>query len=202
MEAIKMQVPLETTFRDIARTEELEQLILHRMDKMERFCDSITSGEVFLERKQSSQNTGNPFRVRITINVPPARKVVVDKTTPPDDVDQALATLIRESFDAAEIQIKRITEKQRGEVKTHPDQQAMAIVEELRPDDGHGFLRTMDGRRVYFHQNAVTSNDFTRLTVGTGVSFSEGSGDKGPQATVVQIVNKPDVRPKEEPGTG
>jgi len=197
-----MQVPLETTFRDVARTEELEQLILSRVDKMERFCDYITSGEVFVERKQSSQNTGNPYRVRITLNIPPAQKVVVDKKTPPEDVDQQLPTLIRESFDAAERQIKRITEKQRGEVKTHPDQQAMAIVEELRPEEEHGFLRTMDGRRVYFHRNAVTSNDFDRLAVGTGVSYSETQGEKGPQATVVQIVDKPGERPKEEPGMG
>lgn len=197
-----MQVPLETSFRDIARTEELENLILSRMDKIERFCDYITSGEVFLERKQSSQNTGNPFRVRITLNIPPSQTVVVDKKTPAGDLDQPLATLIRESFDAAERQVKRITEKQRGEVKSHPDQEAVAIVEELRPEEEHGFLRTMDGRRVYFHQNSVTSGDFDRLSVGTGVRYSEEEGVKGPQATVVQIVDKPGERPKEEPGIG
>ena len=35
---------------------------------------------------------------------------------------------------------------------------------------------------------------FERLAVGTEVRFDESEGDKGPQASTVQIVNKPGIR--------
>jgi hypothetical protein len=52
-------------------------------------------------------------------------------------------------------QLKELVERQRGEVKEHPQQQAMALVEKLFPDQEYGFLRTLDGREVYFHSNSV-----------------------------------------------
>ena len=37
-------------------------------------------------------------------------------------------------------------------------------------------------------------HDFDRLTVGTAVRFEEEEGEKGPQATSVQVVDKPGAR--------
>lgn len=59
----------------------------------------------------------------------------------------------------------------------------------------YGFLRTLDtGREIYFHRNSVSDRDFERLEVGTGVQFAEEEGEMGPQATTVQIVDKPGAR--------
>lgn len=71
----------------------------------------------------------------------------------------------------------------------------VAIVTQIFPQEGYGFLRTVDeDREIYFHKNSVLHNDFERLTVGTGVRYVEEEGEKRPQATTVQIVNKPGVR--------
>jgi cold shock CspA family protein len=69
-----------------------------------------------------------------------------------------------------------------------------AIVTKLFPEQGYGFIKTIDdGREIYFHQNSLINDDFERLEIGTGVQFSETLGEMGPQATTVHIVNKPGV---------
>jgi cold shock CspA family protein len=69
-----------------------------------------------------------------------------------------------------------------------------AIVTQIFPEEGYGFIKTLDGQEVYFHQNSVLHGDFDRLELGTGVRFIMTQGDKGPQATTVQVVNKPGAR--------
>ncbi len=65
------------------------------------------------------------------------------------------------------------------------------MVVRLFREEGYGFLRALDGREIYFHRNAVLNDDFDRLVVGAGVRFDEGLGEEGPQASTVQIVDKP-----------
>ncbi len=43
----------------------------------------------------------------------------------------------------------------------------------------------------------MLEHDFERLEVGTQVRFAEEMGEKDPQATSVQIVDKPGHRPTE-----
>ncbi len=193
-----MQVPLETAFRNVPRTPDLEELILQKVDKLEELTDALTSGEVVVERPHESKQTGNPYRVRLTFNMPPGHRLTVERESIPQEDEQPLAAVIREAFEALHRQLKELVQRQRGEVKSHPDQEAGAIVDELVRNEGYGFLRTVDGRRIYFHENAVFQDEFERLTVGTGVRFVEELGEKGPQATVVQIVDKPGRRPKSE----
>ncbi|MEJ2428230.1 MAG: HPF/RaiA family ribosome-associated protein [Deltaproteobacteria bacterium] len=72
--------------------------------------------------------------------------------------------------------------------------QRVALVDKLFPEKDYGFLKTVDGRVLYFHRNSVLADDFDRLEIGTGVRYVETMGDKGPQASTVQIVDKPGVR--------
>ncbi len=196
-----MQVPLEITFRDVPRTPEIEQLIQEKVRKLEELTDALTSGEVVVERPHKSKQSGNPYHVRLTFNMPPGHRLIAERKSVAREDEQPLSAVVREAFDALRRQLKKILERQRGDVKAHPDQEVGAIVDELEKSQGYGFLRTIDGRQIYFHKNAVTNNEFDRLTVGTGVRFSEELGDEGPQATVVQIVDKPGSRPKDELGS-
>ena len=59
---------------------------------------------------------------------------------------------------------------------------------------GFGFLKTSDGREVYFHRNSVLNDAFPRLKVGTRVTFAEEEGDKGPQASTVRLEGKHALR--------
>jgi len=68
----------------------------------------------------------------------------------------------------------------------------MAVIHQLFPEEGYGFLRTVDTQdEIYFHRNSVLHDDFDRLAIGLGVRYAAELGEKGPQATSVQIVDKP-----------
>ena len=57
-----------------------------------------------------------------------------------------------------------------------------------------GFLEAADGHEVYFHRNSVLDGLFSRLAVGTRVTFVEEIGEKGPQASTVKLLGKHSLR--------
>ena len=186
-----MEIPLQLSFRDVPaqRQAELEERIRERADKLERYCDRITSCRVAVERPNLHQESGNDYRVRIDVTVPPGHEVIVRKEPGDNDLHSDLLTVVNGAFDAAERQLKEVVERQRGEVKTHDEPRA--IVVRLFRDERYGFVKTIDGRDVYFHANSVLDGAFDRLDLGTQVRFEETMGEMGPQATTVQIVDKP-----------
>jgi cold shock CspA family protein len=67
-------------------------------------------------------------------------------------------------------------------------------------DNGYGFLKTPEGREIYFQRAATLGHDWERLEIGTQVRFDETMGEMGPQATTVQIIDKLGHRvPEREP---
>jgi cold shock CspA family protein/ribosome-associated translation inhibitor RaiA len=194
-----MQVPLEISFKGIVNTTEIENLIRSKVAKLERVCSYITSCRVAVEKRQEHQRVGNPYRVRIDMTVPPGHELVVRREPTEGDMHDPLEVVVRGAFDAAARRLQKLAELQQGEVKTHPEQKAMAIVHRLFPDDGYGFLRTTDTQEeIYFHRNSVLRNHFDRLKVGMGVRYTAEVGEKGLQATTVQVVDTPGT-PKEPP---
>ncbi len=102
--------------------------------------------------------------------------------------EEPIAAMLRRAFAAARIELESVVEKQRGEVKTPAQQDLTAVVERIVRDDGYGFLRTLDGQEVYFHQNSVLHGHWNKLRVGTTVRYAAETGEKGLQATTVQPV--------------
>jgi cold shock CspA family protein len=103
-----------------------------------------------------------------------------------------LETIITKTFQAAERQLKELKDKQHGELKTHPHQQVMGIVHRLFTDQEYGFIKTIDTQEdIYFHRNSLLHDDFEKLKVGTGVRFVAKQGDKGLQASTVEVIYKP-----------
>ncbi|HEV8631019.1 MAG TPA: HPF/RaiA family ribosome-associated protein [Thermoanaerobaculia bacterium] len=186
-----MDVPiLQVSFRGIppARQAEIEERVRRRAEKLEKYCDHLMSCRVAIERPHKTESNGNPYRARIDLMVPPGHELVVRKEPGDNDMHADLVTVINGAFDAAERVLAELAERQRGAVKFH--RQPLALVVRLFRDQSYGFLKTPDGRDVYFHQNAVP-DDWDRLELGTQVRFEEAMGDLGPQATTVQIVDKP-----------
>jgi cold shock CspA family protein len=104
-----------------------------------------------------------------------------------------LQALIRRTFDSARRQLEKETEKQRGEEKTSAQLQTQAVVEKIFRDEGYGFLRSLDGQQVYFHQNSVLHDHWNTMTAGAIVRYVPELGEKGLQASTVEMVNKPGV---------
>jgi len=197
-----MKVPLEIVFKGIEHSDEVEALIRDEADKLERVCHHMIRCRVAVEKRQQHQEVGNPYRVRIDMTVPPGHELVVKREPSKGNMHDPLDIVIKHAFNSAARQLHKLVEQQRGDVKTHPDQQVMAVVHKLFPKEGYGFLRTVDTQdEIYFHRNSVLHDDFDRLTIGLGVRYTAELGEKGLQATSVQIVDIPRT-PLEAPFRG
>ena len=53
-------------------------------------------------------------------------------------------------------------------------------------DRGFGFIRSSDGREIFFHRNGLQGMDFESLQEGTNVEFDIEQNPKGPRATNVR----------------
>jgi cold shock CspA family protein/ribosome-associated translation inhibitor RaiA len=188
-----MKIPLEITFRQVHKSDDLERLIRKKAALLEKICDAIISCRVAVESPHAHQQSGSPFRVRINLRVPSGHDLVVRRESTEGYLHDRLPAVITEAFDAVARRLKKLVEKQQGQVKTHPQQEKIAFVVRLFPEQDYGFVRTQEGRELYFHRNSVLNDDFDRLEIGTGVRYSAGAGDEGPKATTVQIVDKPGV---------
>lgn len=105
--------------------------------------------------------------------------------------EEPLQTLIRRTFDSARRELEKVVDKQRGEEKIPAQRPMQAVVEKVFREKGYGFLRTVDGQQVYFHQNSVLHNHWESLSVGTIVRYTPEVGEKGLQASTVEPVDKP-----------
>lgn len=189
-----MRVPLEITYRNVAKDDATEQIIREKMAKIEKRYDNIISCRISIEQPQEYQRTGNPYRIRIDVRVPPGKELVVRRESGEGEMHMALSAVINDAFQALRRQLEKTKGIQENNVKTHAEGPETAIVVRMFENDGYGFVRTLTGREVYFHRNSVLNDDFDRLEVGTGVRIVQTVGQKGPQASTVQIVDKPGVR--------
>ncbi len=195
-----MQVELQIAYRNVDKSGAIEELIHEKLAKLQKLHDHIISCRISIERPQKSQQSGSPYRVRITTRIPPGHEIVVTRDPKDYNIHDPLDMIVRDAFDVTARQLKKYVDRQQREVKVHPRQQASAIVAELNQAEGYGFLETIDGRRVYFHERSVLHDAFKRLKVGDGVNYEEEMGNQGPQASSVHLVDKPGVRMADEEG--
>ena len=185
-----MQTSPEIIFHDVQRSAWVENYILERVRRLDRFADGITSCRVSLARDQASHHKGNRYSLMVEVRTPPNRDLAAKKARTIRDLAAELPALINLGFGAIERQLKKTAELRRGEGKRPDHGGPHGIVEKLF-DEGYGFLRALgDERQVYFHRNSVLHGDFERLAIGTEVRFTPQDGDEGPQASSVQIVAK------------
>ena len=189
-----MQSPPEITYDGVERTPAIDTLIQRQLARLEKVCDHIVSVDVGIQANSQSQRTGNSYRVRIDTRVPRGHEMVVKRVSTASRQFEPLPTVIRRAFKSAERQLATLVERQRREVKTHPQNEVMAFVDRILRDRGYGFLRALDGHQVYFHKNSCLHGEWDRLAVGTGVRYTEEEGENGLQASSLEIVDKPGAR--------
>jgi cold shock CspA family protein/ribosome-associated translation inhibitor RaiA len=176
-----MQTPLQVSVRNLPFSDAARALVQKYVDKLELFYDRITSCRVMIDVPQHFP-AGEPmvYNVRVDIRVP-GDEIVIKRQPHPE-----LETAIQDAFDAAGRRLQDYARRQRGDIK-RPASTGRGIVTQLFPYEGYGFLRTDDGREVYFHQHSVLDGAFEQLEIGSAVRFAEESGAKGPQASTVAL---------------
>jgi len=180
-----MQIPLQISFRNMDRSEALEQEIRERASKLERFEGRIVGCRVFVETRRRRQQ-GNLFHVRVDLALP-GKDIVVGRESELDRSHEDVYVAIRDAFDA----VRKCLEEQarRRDRRVVSAREAPPRGRIARIDYGMdcGFIETVDGREIYFHRNSVLNGDFLSLREGDRVRFHEEPGDKGPKASTVHL---------------
>ena len=199
-----MLLPVQVTFRNIEDHAGLDDYVQKEAAKLERFYSRISSCRVVVERPQRATSS-KLYHVRIDLGVP-NEELVVKHVSSLHGTLQDIQTqksrreaksvlvhknpkqAIHEAFQEMGRQLQDYARRQDGAVKA---KQVMpqAIIKEILPEEGYGFLETDDGRAVYFHQASVLDGHFPQLRVGTKVHFHEEQGEKGPQASTVKVIH-------------
>ncbi|MFP4476299.1 MAG: cold shock domain-containing protein [Desulfatibacillaceae bacterium] len=185
-----MKVPLEITFRGVEKTPALEALIHRKAEKLDERTGNLIRCRVTVEKPQSHLKSGSPYQVVIDMRVPPGKELVVRRDAGEGNMHDPLEIVVRDAFDAALRKMNKMMEQLRGEVKQHPEQETVAVISKLFREPGYGFIRSADGREIYFHKNAVLNDDFESLEPGYGVQYSEEMGEDGPKATSVRVTDR------------
>jgi ribosome-associated translation inhibitor RaiA len=149
-----MQVPLQTSFRGVRKSTAIEDLIRDQAAKLERVCDHIVGCRIAIEKPQKHQKSGNPFRVRIDVTVPPEHELVVTREASEGDLHEQLPTVLRNAFGAMRRQLTKLVEKQHGDIKTHPAQQVGGLVVRLFRNKDTGLSRVRTARKSIFIKTA------------------------------------------------
>ncbi|HZZ77276.1 MAG TPA: HPF/RaiA family ribosome-associated protein [Gemmataceae bacterium] len=183
-----MQLPLQVSFRHMAHSAEIENLVREKAAKLDEFSGHIMSCRVVVEPKGKHHLHGNLYEVRVDITVP-GEELAVTREPNQHTEYRDIHIALRDAFDTAGRLLEDYVRRKRHDVKaleTAPH----GKVCKLLPDEGYGFLKTLDGREVYFHRHSVLHEGFERLEIGTEVAFVEEAGNKGPQASTVKIVGR------------
>jgi ribosome-associated translation inhibitor RaiA/cold shock CspA family protein len=201
-----MQLPIQITFRNMDSSPAVEARVREEAEKLSEFYDSIMGCRVMVEIPHQHRQQGKRFHIRIDLTVPggeivvkhePSLHVSIQRTgTEKRLKEQEIAAphkdiyvAIRDAFKAARRRLQDYARKQSGAVKQH-EPAPRAHVSRLFPEEGCGYLETLDGSEIYFHKNSVLNDGFEKLAIGTEVSFVEEEGDQGLEVSAVRIIGR------------
>src|ERR671929_1975149 len=139
-----MQVAPEVIFKDVARSPWVESYVAERLEHLEKFSPEITRCHVTVAREQGSHRKGNRYSVMVEVRMPRQPDLAVRKQKQIHDMQTQLPAVINEAFGAIEKQLKKTKALRRHEEKTH-DSEPRGLVEKIFPEQGYGFIRTLDG---------------------------------------------------------
>ncbi len=180
-----MKVPLQVTFRHMHGSDEVEERIRERAEKLDHIHNQIMTARVVVDLPAQRHKKGKMFLVRIDLTVP-GRELVVNRDPLLNHAHEDIIVAVDDAFDAMERILKEYSREIQGEVKRDVVQDR-GLVQTIFPEEGYGFIQSRDGRDIYFHRNSVLNGGFDRLRKGTEVRFNEEEGEKGPQASTVDI---------------
>ena len=183
-----MQTPPEIEFQGMTATPAIEDAIAKHVAQLEQRWGRVTACRVVMKGPGQHHRKGL-YEVHVRLALPDGREVNVERTPPADERHSDLTFAIDDAFKHARRQLQDQVRRTQGQVKHHEGAPIGTVVR-LDPSGEFGFLQSGDGHEVYFHRNSVLDNGFSRLHVGSRVTFAEEIGEKGAQATTVKLLGK------------
>ena len=109
-----MQVQPEIIFKDVRRSAWVEDYVVERLQRLDRFAQGITSCRVTLAQEQASRHKGNRYSVMVEARVPPNHDLAVKKEKEVVEMQTQLPALINTAFGAIERQLKKTAQLRRA----------------------------------------------------------------------------------------
>ena len=188
-----MQTPVQIDFQGMQASAQARGSIDEHVAELEQRYGRVTACRVVVKGPGGHHRTGGLYEVHIRLALPDGREVNVARTPPVDERHADLSFAINDAFKHARRRLQDHVRRLQGQVKQH-ENQPIATVKTIDASGEFGFLEAADGHEVYFHRNSVLGGAFSRLAVGTRVTFAEEMGDKGPQASTVKLLGKHSLR--------
>ncbi len=188
-----MQTPPQIEFQNLNPTQEIRDAIEKHVDGLEQRWGRVTACRVIVKGPGQRHRTGGLYDIHIRLALPDGREVNVEHTAAAGERRADLNFAINDAFKRARRQLQDQARRTQGQVKHH-DGPPVATVTRLDPSGEFGFLETTDGQEIYFHRNSVLDDGYSRLTVGSRVTFAEELGEKGAQASTVKPLGKHAMR--------
>ncbi len=172
---------LQVEARNLDMRKSWQDKINDEKEKLERHHPGlIHSLRITIEGTSSHKEGG--YELRVVAAVPNDTVVVKRKA------DKVRPMLV-DAFDTVGLQLKELQRKRRQTNKVSEGaggNGGAGVIKSLFPFEAYGFITTMDGREIYFHENALKNMTMDQLSEGDAVHFGEADGDKGPCATWIK----------------
>ena len=188
-----MQTPVQIEFQGMQPSAQVRSSINENVAALEQRYGRVTAYRVVVKGPSDRHRTGGLYEVHIRLALPDGREVNVARTPPADERHADPLFAINDAFKHARRRLQDRVRRLRGRVKRH-EPQPIATVKTIDASGEFGFLEAADGHEIYFHRNSVLDGAFSRLAVGTRVTFAEEIGEKGPQASTVRLLRKHGLR--------
>lgn len=183
-----MQLPLQLNFRHLEPSDAVEANVRKHAERLERFCNEIISCRVTIDVPHKHHHQGNMYHVTVDVRTP-GDENIASRGPAQHHAHEDVYVAIRDAFDAVQRQLQDHQREKQGQVKMH-ETPPHGRITELFPAGDYGTITDSEGREIYFHRNSLVNADFDDLQTDVEVRFVEQSGDKGPQASSVQLVGK------------
>ncbi len=183
-----METPLQLETHGINLPAHVQETIGAHLQKLESRFGRITACRVVIRAPGAHHQMGEPYSVSIKVALPGSRDVNVGRISHNRDPRQSnIIFAVNDAFRRANRQLRRQAQKLNGDVKLHPGPEGR--IAKLDAGKKCGFLTTADGREIYFHAHSVLSGKFDQLLIGDRVAYHEETGEDGPQASTVRVLN-------------
>jgi ribosome-associated translation inhibitor RaiA/cold shock CspA family protein len=176
-----MELKVET--RNVELRKSWQERIEEEKEKMIRhYANFILHLRVSIEGTKHHKEGG--YELKVVASVPNDTVVVSRK-------GENMGAMLVEAFDVLSLQLKEIQRKKRKDQKGLDgagEVDSVGVIRKLSPFESYGFIASLDGREIYFHENALKDILLDQLAEGDEVTYGETLGDKGPQASWVRSV--------------
>lgn len=187
-----MQTPAQIEFEGVSATPELQASIDQHIAELESRFGRLTAGRVVVRGPGDRHRTGGQYQVSIRLALPDGREVNIARTPKQDERYADLTFAVDNAFKRARRRLQDQSRLMQGQTKQHENRPIGTVIR-IDPSGEFGFIESADGQEVYFNCNSVLDGA-SNIAPGTRVSYVEEIGEKGPQASTVEILGKHRLR--------